>query len=69
VARPVLTDLSLARGARHVKTANGTEIHANTTINTGVLIDLKTIGHADLLQGNFQCSQRLLLIGKRVTTD
>jgi hypothetical protein len=52
VARPILTDLSLARRAGHIKTANGTEIHTNTTINTGLLIDLKTIGHANLLQGN-----------------
>ena len=43
------SDFTFARWTTHIQAAYRAEVHTNTTINTGRLIDLKAIGHADLL--------------------
>src|SRR5579864_1712095 len=50
---------ALSRGTCHIQAAHGTQIHTNTTIDTCLLIDLKTIGHADLLSAVTQRHARL----------
>src|SRR5579885_1302625 len=45
-------DLAYPRGACHIQTAHRTEIHTDTTIDTCLFIDLKPIGHVDLLTRN-----------------
>src|SRR6266404_7771043 len=46
-----LCPFSIPRRACHIQTAHRAQVHTNTTIDTRLLIDLKTIGHTNLLSG------------------